>query len=220
MADRYIDVFEISEYGNFFLNETGRLVGASPLVDVAALQARVRAAKELVEQERSAAGLTGGGLRQERAGTDQAVAALRATLTRFHSYLHSLDPAEVSFDLEGFFPEGNLGTLSQLKPSDLEARVGKVLEGFALPKNQDFPQRDSWKTRLGQGRDALAQALTGRGEQRNEGSLVSSKLGAAREAFLVVYNGVAKPLVRGLLNDLGRGEELPLYQIFRAVLHP
>ena len=32
MADRYIDVFEVSEYGNFFLSEVGRLVGASPLV--------------------------------------------------------------------------------------------------------------------------------------------------------------------------------------------
>ena len=54
-------------------------------------------------------------------------------------------------------------------------------------------------------------SLAGRGSARGDSIVTTATLAAAHERFLTIYNGVATHLVRGLLNELGRGDELPLY---------
>ena len=82
-----------------------------------------------------------------------------------------------------------------------------MLGGFALPSHQSLPDKDKWQTRLTKARDALASALSSKDEQQNTKLESTGKLGTARDEFLNVYNGVAKPLVRGLLASLGRSAE-------------
>lgn len=205
--DRYIDAFEVSEYGSYFYEQSGRLVGASKLVDVEALRKELQGKQRAVEKERDAAGLVRSGLRGNQQGASEAVTQVREVLTRFFNYLGSVDPAECKVDIAAFFPGGTLGALVQMKPADLKGHADRVLGGFALPAHQSLPEREKWQTRLTQARDGLASALSSKSDQQNTKLESTGKLGAAREEFLSVYNGVAKPLVRGLLASLGKSAE-------------
>lgn len=98
-----------------------------------------------------------------------------------------------------------------MKPADLKAHADRVLGGFGLPAHQSLPDREKWQTRLTKARDALASALSSKDEQQNTKLESTGKLGAAREEFLSVYNGAAKPLVRGLLASLGRSVDYEHY---------
>lgn len=209
--DRYIDAFEVSEYGSYFYEQSTRLVKTSNLVDVEALRNALQEKQRAVEREREAAGLVRSGLRQNQQGAGETFTQLRDELTRFYNYLGSVDPGECKVDVAAVFPGGTLGGLGQMKPADLKAHADRVLGGFALPAHQSLPNREKWQTRLTKARDGLASALSSKNEQQNTKLESTGKLGAAREEFLSVYNAVAKPLVRGLLASLGKGAEYEHY---------
>ena len=209
MADRYIDIFEVSEYGDFFLSESKRLVGASSLVNVEVLQERVRVSKEKVETERAKAGTIR--KQADSAAALEATENLRGHLGRFHSFLNSLDPSEVKVDVTKFFPGNVLDGLRQLKPADVKARAEKVSEGFAVEAHKDTAELAPWSKKLSAAKEALAALLANKDGQKNEGILLTASVAAAREEFLTAYNTVAKPLLRGLLSSLGRSEEFERY---------
>lgn len=210
MADRYIDEGEVSEYGRHFATEAKKLVGASELVDVEKLSARVLGAVEAVETEVAKARSQRSEVRTERGGTSEAEEALRDVVTRFHAYLRSL-PKGTSFDFEAFYPGKNLGEVAALKPSDLKAKAADVLRGFDVPRNAGLDAFASWKQEIAAAHEALDGALSGKSGATNRSMTATAGLAAARAQFLKTYNQVAKPIVRGMLNELGRGEELRLF---------
>ncbi|MDI3283094.1 hypothetical protein [Polyangium sp. 15x6] len=210
MADRYIDEGEVSEYGRHFATEAKKLVGASELVDVPKLITRVLGAVEAVETEVAKARNQRSEVRTERGGTSEAEEAVRDVVTRFHAYLRSL-PKGTSFDFEAFYPGKNLGEVAALKPSDLKAKAADVLRGFDVARNAGIDAFVSWQQEIAGARSALDAALSGKSGAANRSMTATAGLAAARAHFLKVYNHVAKPIVRGVLNDLGRGEEVRLF---------
>lgn len=208
MADDYIDYLECLEYGEFFATEVMKLSGASTLVDVAALVAHVDAATQGVANELQKQGVHRSTVRIDRQEVEVKAAAMRKTLEKFHHYLGGLDD-DAAGDIEAFFAGGHLGALSALKPADVAQRAGVVLRGFAA--NTTIPDADKWRTRLEDAQAALVAALAGKGSSTGTSIQGTAALVAAREAFLVAYNGVAKKLVAGLLASLGRKTELRLY---------
>lgn len=206
MADRYIDYFEVSQYGSYFVTEAAALVGASELVNIAALQQRVAAAVEAVVVELEKIGIRRSDLRIGQADVDAAVPAVRKELERFYNFLGGLED-EVKIDRESFFPGDRLGNLASLKPADLLARTDEVLRGFQAPDNAGVPERDKRKAKLESVRKTLADALGSSSANTHRVISATAGLAAARERFLGLYNGVAKPLVRAMLADLGRADE-------------
>lgn len=205
MADRYIDYWEVSEYGHYCAQAVRTLVGASPLVDMEALVRRILAAVEAVEAEVQRAGLHGSSFRLGRGDSGQATKRLRDLLRRFHHHLQTLPPEEI--DLEAFFPGGKLDGVHRLKPADLLSRAEQVLHGFLVPANVDLPGVSTWQPVLQEARDALDAAIHGKQRAQYDSIVATKGMMAARERFLDLYNGVAKPLVRGVLRDLGRANE-------------
>jgi hypothetical protein len=205
MADRYIDYQEVSEYGRYFAREVRALVGASPLVDIEALAQRILAEVAAVEGERFSAQMHGSSFRMERGDSGQATRRLRDQLRRFHHHLKTLSPE--GFDFEAFFAGGKLDGVHRLKPGDLVSRADYVLSGFTVPANAGLPGANTWQGALQDARDALADATGGRQQARNDSIFATADMIAARQRFLDLYNGVAKPLVRGVLRDLGRANE-------------
>jgi hypothetical protein len=206
MADRYIDYFEVSEYGSYFVTEAATLVGASELVNIALLRDRVAAAVEAVVVELEKIGIHRNDLRLGRADIDAAVPAVRKELERFYNFLGGLDD-EVKIDRESFFPGDRLGNLASLKPADLLAQLDEVLRAFSIPVHAGLPERDKRKAKLESVREALVDALGTSSANTNRVISATAGLAAARERFLGLYNGVAKPLVRAMLADLGRADE-------------
>ncbi|MDC3959456.1 hypothetical protein KEG38_36720 [Polyangium jinanense] len=210
MADRYIDDGEVSEYGRHFVTEAKKLVGASELVDVAKLIARVLGAVEAVETELAKVRSQRSEVRTERGGTGEAEEAVRDVVTRFHAYLRSL-PKGTSFDFEAFYPGKNLGEVAALKPADLVTKAADVLRGFDVARNAGLDAFVPWKQEIAGARSALDAALSGKSGAANRSVTTTAGLAAARAHFLKTYNQVAKPIVRGVLNELGRGEEVRLF---------
>lgn len=210
MADPYIDYFECDEYGGHFLNEGPRLIGASPLVDIAALLAYVKTHTDAVSAELQKQGISKSATRIDRQDVEAKTLELRTCLGKFYSYLASLDEGMVG-DVHAFFEGGNKGSLTELKPADLAARVNKALSGFEVSANASLPNAGAWKTKLEAAEQALMNALTGKSTTSVDSVKATSDLIAARKAFLVAYNRVAKPLVRAVLVLLGREGEMPLF---------
>ncbi|MDC3984890.1 hypothetical protein [Polyangium jinanense] len=210
MADRYIDDGEVSEYGRHFVTEAKKLVGASELVDVAKLIARVLGAVEAVETELAKVRSQRSEVRTERGGTGEAEEAVRDVVTRFHAYLRSL-PKGTSFDFEAFYPGKNLGEVAALKPADLVTKAADVLRGFDVARNAGLDAFVPWKQEIAGARSALDASLSGKSGAANRSVTTTAGLAAARAHFLKTYNQVAKPIVRGVLNELGRGEEVRLF---------
>ncbi|HEX2571824.1 MAG TPA: hypothetical protein VH877_19940 [Polyangia bacterium] len=206
MADRYIDYFEVSEYGSYFVTEAAALVGASELVNIPALQQRVSAAVEAVVVELEKIGIRRSDLRIGQADVDAAVPAVRKELERFYNFLGGLED-DVEIDRESFFSGDRLGNLAMLKPADLLIKLDEVLRGFLVPANAAVPERDKRKAKLEAVRKTLADALGTSSANTNRVISATAGLAAARERFLGLYNGVAKPLVRAMLADLGRADE-------------
>jgi hypothetical protein len=188
-----------------------RLSGLYPAVEVAVLAAEVEQAAARVVQERERAGVTRSSLRSGRGSTEANVSELRDTLQRFFNHLGALHPKKVSLDIEAFFPGKVAGALGRLKASDLAAKGASVLVGFGAPIHANLPGRAEWEREIREAQQALSAALDQRGEQQSTSGNVSAALKQARLAFLNLYNGVAKPLVRGLLQRLGRADE---YKVF------
>ncbi|MDI1449603.1 hypothetical protein [Polyangium sp. 6x1] len=210
MVDRHIDDREVSEYGRHFATEAKKLVEASELVDVAKVIARVLGAVEAVETEVAKAKAQRSEVRTERGGTAEAEETARDVVTRFHAYLRSL-PKGTSFDFEAFYPGKNLGDVAALKPADLVAKAADVLRGFDVARNAGLDAFAPWKQEIAAAHAALDGALSGKSGAANRSVTATAGLAAARAHFLKTYNQVAKPIVRGVLNELGRGEELRLF---------
>ena len=77
------------------------------------------------------AGISRSGVRGGLSTTTELAAAQRDVIERFYYHLRSL-PKGTALDFEAFFPKGNLGNLSQLKPADLAAHGAAVLRGASL----------------------------------------------------------------------------------------
>lgn len=206
--DDYIDYLECLEYGAHFTTEVKKLSGASQLVDMDALASHVGSAMALVETELQKQGVNRSGVRLDRQDVEAKTKAARKTLEKFYHYLGSLDD-ESAVDIEAFFAKGNLGTLAALKPADVAQRLGEVLRGFAV--NASVPNGASWKTKLEDAQSALVAALSGKGSSTGTSIQGTAALVAARESFLVAYNGVAKKLVSGVLTVLEKKDDLRLY---------
>lgn len=206
MADEYIDYWEIGEYTDHFVKRAEALVKASRLVDVAVLRSEVQARADRVAAELKRAGVTRARKRGGAGDVETAAKNGRRAIEKFWNHLGSIDD-EVRFDLAAFFAGGKLGALAALKPSDVKARLTSVLNGFAVPDNAKLPEHAAWKTKLQAAFNHLVAALDGKLDAHGDVLQASAELVAARADFLAYYNGVAKPLLRGLLNSLGRGAE-------------
>lgn len=210
MADRYIDYWEVGEYGGHFVAHARTLIGASPLVDVELLCSMVTSAIGKLESELETLGIKRSSLRSGRDDTAVTTEAARRHIRRFFMHVGSLDDT-ANLDIEAFFPGYKLGDIATLKPADLKARMDEILRGFAIPANSKLPQRELWQQMLTGARDALNDALSSKGTASRLTRQGSAGLRQAREEFLHVYTGVAKPLIRGLLSALGREHELKLF---------
>ncbi|MBK9264014.1 MAG: hypothetical protein IPM54_29955 [Polyangiaceae bacterium] len=210
MADPYIDYREVSEYGRQFVSAVTPLAGQSELVDVVKLAALVSSAVDAVEAELQKATSDRSDLRGERTDTSEAAETVRDTVSRFYYHLRSLPKATV-FDFEAFYPGQTMGDLSSMKPADLNAKAGEVLRGFDTDKNKNVAAFSTWKTELATAHQTLTNALAGKGNATGKSFVATAALVEARKTFLHRYNKVAKPIMRGLLAQLGREHELPLY---------
>lgn len=210
MADSYIDYFEVSEYGQYFIEQARRLVGAWPLVDMTALIAMVEGSVSRVNREIEAAGLERSELRGGRMDTSAAADAGRKMIRRFHGFLRSVDE-ERALDREALFPGGKVDLSGRVKPADVKARLDALIRGLMLPANMGLPDHQRWQSRLTRARDELAAALASRDGAGVATRQTNAGLREAREEFLHVYNRLAKRLVRTVLIALDRESEMPLF---------
>ena len=210
MADEYIDYWEIGEYTDHFVARSRDLVGAHKLVDIEALRVEVGNRAARVKEELTRAGIERSRKRSGSGDVESFAVEGRREVERFWNFLGSLDE-EIAHDRAAFFAGDKLGTLSTLKPADVKSKVIAVLHGFAAPLNKALPDHVKWRKKLEAVRDELTTALEGRGGAHSSAIKSTAQLVTAREQFLVTYNGVAKPLVRGLLAQLGRKEEYELF---------
>ncbi len=210
MADDYIDYLECIEYGDSFLTEVDKLAGTSKLVDIPELKSHLSTALQGVAVELEKQGIKRSGTRIDRKLVASQAAALRKDIDKFYHYLASLDD-DVTFDFEAFFEGGNLGALAALKPADVAQRAGEVLRGFSADANKSLPDAAKWKIRLEAAQSTLVSVLTGRGSSTTSSIQGTAALVAARQAFLVAYNGVAKRLIQAVLIQIGRKDDLRLY---------
>jgi len=208
--DTYIDYNEVSEYGRPLVSALALLVGLSEFVDAAKLAAFISSKVDAVETELQKARNDRSELRGERNDTAETDEAVRDTVTRFYHHLRSL-PKSTNVDFNAFFPGNIMGDLSSMKPADLERKAADTLRGFDTDKNKTITSLATWKVELEDTRSALADALAGKGDATGKAFVATAALTDARKSFLHAYNKVAKPIVRGLLNQLGRGNELPLF---------
>jgi hypothetical protein len=208
MSDKYINTFESVDYAEHFLAEALKLVGLSELVDIDQLRQAITLSKERVEAELTRAGITRSSRRIGRGSVGGVATAGRRTVRQFFRYLGTLD---VPLDLAAFFPGERLGSLSALKPADVKIKIDEVLKGFDAEIHAALPDRAKWKQRLEDARQQLADALEGHEGARSDSVRRTASLVTARENFLTTYNGVAKPLIRGLLTALGRKDEMHLF---------
>ena len=210
MSDDRIDYLECLDYGDHFIKEVDELVGKSKLVDVGELKSHVASTMTAVATELEKQGIKRSGVRVDRKDVAMKTAALRKDLEKFHHYLGSLDDDQ-GFDLDAFFKNGNLGPISTLKPADLGQYAGDVLRGFAVDANKNLPDAAKWKLRLETTQSALVNAIGDKSASAGKTIQGTVALVAARQAFLVAYNGIAKRLVQAVLIQLDRKDELKLF---------
>jgi hypothetical protein len=210
MADLYIDLMECGEYADHLLTEGKKLVGLSKVVDVEALLTYVGGAAAVVDGELAKQGIKRSDVRTSRTDVEAQTEAGRKEIKRFYKHLGTLDD-DVVVDRHAFFEGGKMGDVAKLKPADVQKKIKRALEGFAAPANAALPDKAKWQGRLEKARDALGTALDQKTSSVGTKIVQTAELQAARESFLVAYNNVAKPVVRGLLAQLGRERELKRY---------
>lgn len=208
MADTYIDFYEVGEYGPHFMTTAEALRNASEMVAVDKLIALVKTRVDNVAAELERAGIKRSDLRAGNGGLGETAASARELVARFWNHLLSLDPKEFKHDVAAFFAGERLGALAALKPSDVKAKVGTVLKGFAAPGNASLPLGAQWKAKLEAAHESIGGSEQGQGNALMNKLNSSRELGKARQDFIDAYNGVAKPIIRGLLALLGREDEL------------
>lgn len=211
MADRYIDYFEVGEYGDHFVKNSTTLDGLSPLVDIPALRAKVQAKIDAVNVELGNIGIQRGDLRTGRGATATAAAEGKELIQRFYHTLLGLPPSS-GVDVAAFYPGKLLGDVTNLKPDDVKARLGSLIQGFDTAANKAAAASlGTWQKDLAAVHDTLAAAVTDKGGSLATSITGTAALKAARDSFVHVYNKVAKKLVAGLLADVGREAEYELF---------
>lgn len=210
MADNYFDYLECREYGNHFVNKAAALTGQSPLADIPALISLVQSHTAAVSAELDKQGVEKSGTRVNRADAEAKRLALFTAISKFYSYLDSLDES-IAFDFNAFFEGGVKGELGKLKAADLVERNVRLIAGFAAPQNASIPNADTWKTKLQNAENQLTAALTGKSSSSDGQVRATRELIEARQAFLRAYNHIAKPLIKAVLTNLNREHEMPLF---------
>ena len=210
MADDYIDYWEVSEYGGQCVTALGTLGVASTLLNAAALQTQMQTAVSRVNTELANTGLQRSDLRGQRQTVDEAAAEGKTAIEKFHKWLGSVEDS-VDMDRDAFFQGMKLGPVSTYKPADVKGRLDDLIRGFDVTRNAAMPERAARLLKLTTARDALQAALTGKTSTNTQKLQGSAELVAAREAFLFLYNKVAKPMVRGQLVALGRENEMKVF---------
>jgi hypothetical protein len=210
VADRYIDNREVVEYGRHFIREVRRLIGLSPLVDIALLQQLVQGIVDAMETALAQTNRQQSGARTGRTGTSEAAADTTDALRRFHYHLKTL-PQDTKFDHEAFFAGATLGGIVKLKPADLLARAEYTLTGFTAPANAELPGADEWLPVIQDARDALAAAIAGKQEASGNSKDATGSASEIRDRFLNIYNNVAKRLVWAVLAEVGRLDDYRRY---------
>jgi hypothetical protein len=206
MPDTYIDPLEIREYTDHLAHTAKELIGVSDIVDVGKLCSRISAKADAVDAELAKQGIKRSGVRTDRKDVEAKAEALRKAITKFHSYLNSLED-DVAFDMNAFFQDGNQGMLAALKPADLVQRASAILRGFEATANLNLPDAEARKGKLTAARDALGTALGDKGSHTLSSIKATAELVAARESWLSDYNGGAKRIIHGLLALLGRKDQ-------------
>jgi len=207
MADDYIDFDEVFEYGEHAVLRGKKLEGAHPIVAMDHVGAILQQKIDKLAEVLGLAGIKRSDLRGGSTGRGNAAQEGREELRRFWNFILSLNPKEAPYDIGAFFKDGKLGSLAALKADDVKAKVASVLLGFGVPANANFPNATTWKAALTARLDALSGAASGHTGALAEKLASTGDLEKARLDFLGYYNGVAKPVVRALLNLLGRGDE-------------
>jgi hypothetical protein len=210
MADDHIDYLECFEYGDHFLAEVDKLNGLTTIVNIADVKADVSAAMASLAAELDKQGIQRSSVRVDRKDVSEKTAALRKHIDKFFHYVSSLDDDQ-AFDIDAFFKGSNLGAISTLKPSDLAQRANDIGRGFAADANKNLPDAAKWKARIEDAKTALESAIAGKGTKTGNAIQGTTALVAARQAFLVAYNGVAKRAIQAVLIKLGRKDELRLF---------
>lgn len=208
--DPYIDYDEVSVYGRYFYRHSESLIGLSELVAVPKVRVLVLTRTETVETEYQLVAVPRSAERTGRSSVGEASDEMREGMRRYYFFLQSL-PASVRIDPAAFFASGKLGRISQQKPEDLLSQADGVLRGFAVPASAALPEAEQWRRDLTAARNALDAAIHGKLGAVNGASASTGSLIQARESFLVAYNKVAKPLIRGLLAEFGREHEMRRY---------
>lgn len=209
MPDRHIDIHEVSEYGRYFADTSVDLVGASALVDMQLLRQRVLAVVEEAERHAGTIEAKRSTVRGGRGNTGVASARMASNVRRFRHHVLA-QPEDAGIDPAAFFPGGYV-TPAKRKPADLLVQGRGVLAGFEAPGNGNLPNATEWKATFEVSCQALAEALAGKHGAAHVATKGTAEQAESRRKFLAVYNGMAKRLVRVVLQDIGRPQDFRRY---------
>ncbi|WP_437599284.1 hypothetical protein [Sorangium sp. So ce590] len=204
MADPYIDPFETKAYGKFAREQMASVL----MGKIAALDGVIEFAvdKQLLADQAMADVLD----RQPKPAPELDSAAVlaeaRDVVTRFASYLDSLKGRPV--DPKLFFRGEVPSVLARRRLTKLTAGVGHIVEELARQKAK-IRGAEMWLEEIGEVHEKLSRLEKQQRASRVEKLEVGPEVGAARRAWLAVYDA-NKLLVRGLLAHLGKPELLPL----------
>lgn len=206
MADRYIDAYEVLEYGNHTVRMLRPLVGLSPVVDIAVLIRMLEEYIAGVNRQMERMGMVRTDLRFIRATTEEVVANVIEQIEQFDAYIRSLGKGS-GVDAQMFFPgRGRKAALRRRKPADLLGAADDVLRGLSSPRAAAMPQLDVWTSRITEARNALATVVGDKGLARDSSARGTAGLEGARRDFLAQYK-ITKLLVRAVLASAGREDE-------------
>jgi hypothetical protein len=209
MPDKHIDCQEVSEYGRYFYNKSERLEGASPLVDIRLLRQRVLAVVEEAERYRTTTMVERSTVRGGRGNIGVASARLASDVRRFRHHVRA-QPEEAGLDEEAFFPGGYV-TPAKRKPADLLAQGRDILAGFDAPANASLVNAAEWRATFAVSCASLDAALVDKHGAAHVASAGTEAQAETRRKFLALYNGMAKRLVRVVLQDIGRLQDYRMF---------
>ncbi|WP_437798146.1 hypothetical protein [Sorangium sp. So ce693] len=213
MADPYIDPFETKAYGKFAREQMasvlmGKLAALDGMIEFAIGQqiaADQAMADVLARQPKPAPELDSAAV----------LAEARDVVTRFASYLDSLKGRPV--DPKLFFRGEVPSILARRRLTKLTAGVGHILEELERQKAK-IRGAEMWLEEIAETHEKLSRLEKQQRASRVEKLEIGPEVGAARRAWLEVYDA-NKLLVRGMLAHLKKPELLPLIFDDLAEIH-
>ncbi len=204
MADPYIDPFETQLYGKFAREQMaevcrGKVREFDKMVHfaIAAQQGADNVMAEALARQPGA---------DDGVHSAEVIAEAGDVLVRFGYFLESLKGRPV--DPRDFFGSDPPSVLARRRLNKLGAGVGKVLEETRrhAAKIRDV---DHWIGELEEVHGKLQTLERQRQASKLSRAEISPEVEAARQKWLEIYNA-NKHLIRGLLDDVGKPELLPL----------